>query len=105
VSAPVLEKTVQAACVALLKRLGFDVWPTSQHPRGPLKGIRSGVSDLIAMHRAVGVVFVEVKRPGEKQRASQVDFQLAVERAGGEYWLVDSEESLVARLRTAGVIR
>lgn len=53
------------------------------------KYAKAGVPDIIVIRNGV-FIGLEVKRPGGKQRPSQVEFQEGVERAGAKYFVVAS---------------
>lgn len=52
-------------------------------------GVLPGVADLVLTHRG-NVIFCEVKRPGQKQRPKQIEFQKRVEALGFEYFVTES---------------
>ena len=52
-------------------------------------GLLPGVSDLICTV-AGRFVFFEVKRPGEKQRPKQIDFEKRIKKIGYDYFIVES---------------
>lgn len=54
----------------------------------------AGVSDIIVIRNGIFIA-LEVKRPGGKQRPSQVEFQKGVERAGGKYFVVASVTDVI----------
>lgn len=51
-----------------------------------------GVPDRIVVHPNCGVVFVELKAPGEKPRKQQIIRQGRIRKAGGAVFVVDSYE-------------
>ena len=55
------------------------------------RGMVPGVSDMIIV-RPDEVLFVEVKRPGQKQSENQINFQNDVEKLGYRYILTHSLE-------------
>ncbi len=55
-----------------------------------------GLPDLQAV-RGGRTVYIELKRPGGKQRPSQIEFQADLEAAGGEYILCRGIEDLEER--------
>lgn len=57
-------------------------------------GSYPGLPDRIAI-KGGRVLFLEIKRPGGKQSKYQKQFQANIEKAGGEYILVDSIESIM----------
>lgn len=46
-----------------------------------------GVADILACYRGKFLA-IEVKRPGGKQRPTQLEFQASIDRAGGSYFVV-----------------
>ena len=61
--------------------------PNENQQRLISSGVLPGVSDLIFSHRGE-LIFCEVKRPGQKQRPKQVEFQERIEALGFKYFLV-----------------
>ncbi len=57
-------------------------------------GCYPGLADLTAV-KAGRVVYVELKRPGGRQRKAQRRFQQDLEAAGGEYLLVTDVEDVM----------
>jgi len=70
------------ARLAKLKRMGF----------------RSGVSDLVIV-KAGRIYLLEVKRPGESQRDSQIDFEADAGRVGAPYAVAWSFEDALEIFR------
>ena len=66
----------------------FHVANEGQH-RLVSQGLLPGVSDLILTHRGK-MLFCEVKKLGEKQRAKQIEFQHRITELGYHYFLVYS---------------
>lgn len=62
----------------------------------------TGISDIVGVMRG-RPVFVEVKTATGKQRKAQIDFQAAVERAGGIYLVARTPEEAVAALTAASL--
>jgi hypothetical protein len=83
------EKQIQREIVQLCEQCGCAVYSTSQ--MRPSR-VSEGISDLIAMSPQRGIAFLEVKRPGGKQRATQAQFQRDCEAAGGTYILAENVE-------------
>lgn len=94
---PTPESDIQAACVALLRLRGFRVWQTSQ-PQIAL--MTPGLSDLLALHPAYGLVCIEVKSATGQQRPSQRTFAAACAWAGVVYLVTHSAAELAAQLDT-----
>ena len=57
-----------------------------------------GIADIVGSLDG-RAVFVEVKRPGERQRKSQKNFQAAAERAGALYVVARSPEEAIEAVR------
>ena len=72
-----------------LEITGWFVFPILQG-----LGCYPGIADFIAI-RAGRVLFIETKSKDGKQRPAQIDFMIAVESHGGEYWLIDCFEDIV----------
>lgn len=76
----------------------------------------NGVSDIIGWGKKyftdgkgllrvqVYVVCFEVKRPGEKQRDSQIEFQERATIGGGLYAVIHSDEEAIAALKNWGLV-
>jgi hypothetical protein len=108
----VLEKHVLRAAIAWL-RLQRDVHVerinvTAFGPDGSRR-YRSAQKGSADLHVTVGgrALYVECKRPGEKQRPAQRDYQAAVEAAGNVYIVEDSLgletlQAAVKELRACG---
>jgi hypothetical protein len=93
------ESDVQAACVALLESIGFDVHVTSQD-RATRRHVK-GLTDLIAWRNNV-TLFIECKRPGGKLRKSQEEFRDKILPHVGpnlHYFVIDDVEKLAHVLR------
>jgi hypothetical protein len=91
---PTPERAIQDACIAWLTVYGWAVWQTSQ-PQVAL--MTAGLSDLLALHPAYGVVFIEVKSATGSQRPSQRLFEAACRWAGVPYLVAHSAAELAAQ--------
>jgi Holliday junction resolvase len=60
-------------------------------------GAYKGIVDRIAVKNGK-VIFIEIKKPGGKQSEHQVKFQNDLERAGGEYILIECFEDLINKI-------
>lgn len=76
------EREIQNLIVALYRRCGCRVYPTSQYR---ISRQALGLPDLYVVHSHGGDWWHEVKTPNGKQSTEQRDFQTAVERAGVAY--------------------
>lgn len=86
----ITEKDIRRVCGDYLRVKGWFVFHLLQG-----LGCYPGLSDLVAIKRG-RVLFIELKKPGKsKQSDIQMDFQADIERAGGEYILVDCLEDLM----------
>lgn len=74
--------------------LAWRGWFVFYHLQG--LGCYPGLPDLQAVKDG-RTVYIELKRPGGKQRPAQIDFQGNVEAAGGEYVLCRGIEDLQER--------
>lgn len=91
------ERTLQNAIINLLRLNGWFAY--SQKTVGtydPIKKIfrknksaTIGVADILAIKHG-RVLFLEVKRPGGKQRNSQIEFEYQIKTHGGNYFVVTS---------------
>ena len=88
-----LESEVRKEIKEYLQRAGWFVFPVHQ------QGFRAykGISDYIAI-KSGKVAFIEVKKPGGKQSKDQIKFQQDVTDHRGNYFCVDSIESLIRYL-------
>lgn len=57
-------------------------------------GSYRGLPDRIAVKNG-RVLFLEIKKPGGKQRPEQIDFEQNIAYQKGEYYLIDCLESLI----------
>lgn len=86
----ITESDVRKVCRDYLRIKGWFVFHLLQG-----LGCYPGLTDLIAIKDG-RVLFIELKRPGKsKQSNCQKEFQIDIERAGGEYILVDSLERIM----------
>ena len=63
----------------------------------------SGAPDRICLFPGGRVIFVEVKRPGERARALQMRRKEQLERRGFDSVVVDSKEAVEDLMRSVGV--
>lgn len=74
--------------------LAWRGWFVFYHLQG--LGSYPGLPDIQAI-KGGRTVYIELKRPGGKQRPAQIDFQRDLEAAGGEYVLCRGIEDLQER--------
>lgn len=83
------ERQVVENCIGQMKTIGSIKWNYSQQERGT-----ADVSATIKKkfgNQVIGVsVKIEIKIGKDTQKKAQKEYQLKVERAGGEYWIVKS---------------
>lgn len=65
------------------------------------EGVRAGVADLVLLLPRSGFAYlcIEMKKPGEKQRKSQIEFERMVEKAKGKYVVCHSLEEFKGEIR------
>lgn len=95
-----LEKEVATRVGRVYASFGCSVDSTQQY-RPSRQAV--GIPDFYVMRAGLGGWWHEVKRPGGKQSAGQVDFQRRCEAAGVPYVLGGVDEAF-AYLRTRGLI-
>ena len=89
----ITEKDVRRVCRDYLLIKGWFVFHLLQGI-----GCYPGLSDMVAIKEG-RVLFIEYKRPGRgKQSEKQKIFQADIERAGGEYILVEGLEDLIDKI-------
>lgn len=66
-------------------------------------GLRSGTADLVIVKDG-RAFFLEMKRRGQKQRPSQVEFEADAIRTGAPYAVADSFESAIKILKSWKII-
>ena len=85
------------AAAAILQALTdpHAVYTIVQSPREVTFGLCEGASDLIGIDNTTGsFVAVEVKRPGEKPTAAQVNFSEHISKNGGKACVAHSAEEM-----------
>lgn len=98
--------------VALLRAHGHKPWHTpneragSARAQGRLnaKGVRAGVADLLLHHPTHVLAALELKAPGRKPTAAQIEFLDDVRRSGGLAAWADSEAGALGILRAWGYL-
>lgn len=88
-----LESDVRKEVREYLEKSGWFVFHIHQ------QGFRAykGISDYIAIKNGT-VIFVEVKKPGGKQNAGQIEFEANIKQKKGHYFCVDNLVSLIRYL-------
>lgn len=97
---PPLEKVVQSRIAKALRDLGFTVNDLTQ-PRRTMMPL--GLPDLYVRHPRFGRFWVEVKRPGEKPRPTQLAWHEDERACGGTVIVATSVADVLDGLRAAGV--
>lgn len=78
--------------------IGIPMGDGKMRPNPEMKGVAD--IHLIIKRNGVGVSsWLEVKRPGMKQTENQIEFQEAIEKAGGLYRVVHSVEEVIEFLK------
>lgn len=101
------EKDVQRQVKKVLALYGFTVSDFSQgyRPGGRRHGTTrqtKGIPDIYAQHPILKVrLWIEVKRPGGKVSPDQAAWAATETASGGEIWLIDSVDKLIADLKHA----
>ena len=102
------EKDIEKAILNYLTMIGWFAWknPDSRaydRKRGTFlqpKSVYSitGISDIICIKNSQ-VLFIEVKRPGNKQTPNQIIFEKNIEKYGGKYLVAKSIKDVEAYLK------
>ena len=97
------EAEVQRACLDWLKVKGYFAWRSNNTGTYNAKsggyffhGVK-GVPDICCVHRG-RFIGIECKATKGKQSAAQVEFQKALEKAGGKYILARSLAALIEEI-------
>lgn len=80
------ESKFTADLAARAERLGFEVWPLNQTRGKPKFAMKRGVADLVMFGHGV-CLWVETKVDRNKQSEQQIEFERAVKKNGGSYWV------------------
>ena len=54
----------------------------------------AGIADVLAVRRG-RYIWIEFKRPGNKQQANQVEFEQKIKSHGGEYVVIESLDEML----------
>jgi len=84
----VLESDIKSQIKDYLDYTGWTHFPLSESMYGT-----KGVPDRVAIKNGV-IIWLEIKRNGNKQSKGQIEFQEMMEDAGGNYCLAYSVEDL-----------
>jgi len=88
------ECDIQKTCIDYLRVMRWYVLDFSRHDCPDL----SGISDIMAMKRG-RYLWIEFKRPGNKQQANQIEFMNNIRSHDGEYILIYSIDELMEFLK------
>ena len=89
----ILEKDIQKICVDYLKIKNWMVIDFSKNENHDI----AGISDILAIKKN-RYVWIEFKRPGNKQQDVQVQFEQKIKAQLGEYILIYSLDDLLTFL-------
>ena len=82
---------------------GKRSWRTAKQMKA--EGLTAGVADLCFLLPCGEVLWLELKRPGEKQTAAQIVFQGVCESLGHPYYVARSFDEAIAILRRWRVLK
>ncbi len=89
-----LEKDIQKLCIDYLKVNRWMVLDFSRHEDPDI----AGVADIYALKKGRGI-WIEFKRPGNKQQDNQIEFEDGIKGHGGEYVIIKSLNGLMEYLQ------